>query len=292
METYTGNEQEQGAPTPMTSESTASKIWLITGASKGFGRVWANAALQRGDRVAATVRDEGTLSELVSQYGDAILPILLDVNDRDACFAAVDKALAHFGRIDVLVNNAGYGHFGFVEEISEAEARQQVDTNLFGSLWLIQAVLPGMRRQQSGHILQVSSIGGVMAFPNLSIYHATKWAVEGLCESLAQEVAPFGIRVTLIEPSAYATDWATVSASRSAPNDAYNGMREAILANSGGMTFGRPEATAAAVLTVVDAPVAPLRLFLGKMPFSLIGPTYQKRLETWAQWRTVSEQAD
>jgi NADP-dependent 3-hydroxy acid dehydrogenase YdfG len=269
-----------------------SKVWIITGTSKGFGKVWAEAALKRGDKVAATARDIDSLYELKSSYGDSLLPIRLDVNSRADCFSAVQKVLEHFGRIDILVNNAGYGHFGFVEEISESDARNQIETNVFGSLWMIQAVLPIMRKQNGGHILQVSSIGGVMAFPSLSIYHASKWAVEGICESLNQEVSQFGIKTTLIEPAAYATDWASASASHSAPMEAYGGLREAIIANSGNMPMGNPDATADAILTVVYAANPPLRIFLGKMPFVLIEPTYQKRLETWNEWKNVSENAE
>ena len=176
------------------------KVWFITGTSRGFGREWAIAALERGDKVAATARDTATLDDLAAKYGDALLPIQLDVTDRDADFAAVKQAHDHFGRLDIVVNNAGYGHFGFIEELTEAEARAQIETNVFGALWVTQAALPFLRAQRSGHIIQVSSIGGITAFQNVGIYHASKWALEGFSQALAQEVAPFGIHVTLIEP--------------------------------------------------------------------------------------------
>ncbi len=268
-----------------------SKVWLITGTSKGFGKTWAEAALKRGDKVAATARDINALTELKTLYGDNILPISLDVNNREDCFKAVENVVKHFGKIDILINNAGYGHFGFVEEITETEARQQIETNVFGSLWMIQAVLPIMRSQMSGHILQISSIGGIMAFPSLSIYHASKWAMEGICESLNQEVAQFGIKTTLIEPAAYATDWATTSASRSNTIDVYNGLREAMIANSGHMPIGNPDATANAILKVIDTENPPLRLFLGKLPLMMVEPTYNARLQTWKEWKEVSENA-
>lgn len=268
-----------------------SKVWLITGSSKGFGRIWAEAALKRGEKVAATARNIDALSELVSQYGESILPIALDVNNRVACFEAVEQAVAKFGAVDVLINNAGFGHFGFVEEISETEAREQMETNVFGSLWMIQAVLPYMRKQNGGHILQVSSIGGVMAFPSLGIYHASKWAMEGICESLSQEVSQFGIKTTLIEPAAYATDWSTSSASHSTPIDAYDGLRNAMRANGANTVFGDPNATVDAILKVVDVENPPLRLFLGKLPLMMIEPTYNKRMETWKEWQEVSESA-
>jgi NADP-dependent 3-hydroxy acid dehydrogenase YdfG len=145
------------------------KVWFITGTSRGFGREWAIAALQRGDKVAATARNTATLDDLVDKYGDSVLPIQLDVTDRDADFAAVKQAHDHFGRLDIVVNNAGYGQFGFIEELSESDARDQIETNVFGALWVTQAALPYLREQRSGHIIQVSSIGGIVAFPNVGI---------------------------------------------------------------------------------------------------------------------------
>ena len=165
-----------------------SKVWFITGTSKGFGRVWAEAALARGDRVAATARDVKTLQPLVDRFGDLVAAIALDVTDKAAVAAAVAETIKRFGRIDVAVNNAGYGLFGAIEEVSEAEARAQLETNLFGALWVTQAVLPQMREQGSGHIIQVSSIGGVNAFPTVGLYHASKWGLEGFSQSLAAEV--------------------------------------------------------------------------------------------------------
>src|SRR5579871_6172015 len=199
----------------------ASKVWFITGTSKGFGRIWAEAALARGDRVAATARDVTTLRPLVERYGERVAAITLDVTDKAAVHSAVGESHDRFGRLDVVVNNAGYGLFGAIEEVSEAEARAQLETNLFGALWVTQAVLPILRAQHAGHILQVSSIGGVSAFPTVGLYHASKWALEGFSQSLAAEVAEFGIKVTLVEPGGYATDWGGVSATRSAENPAY-----------------------------------------------------------------------
>ncbi|MBA2393358.1 MAG: SDR family NAD(P)-dependent oxidoreductase [Ktedonobacteraceae bacterium] len=160
------------------------KVWFITGSSRGFGREWAEAALKRGDKVAATARDTKSLSTLVETYGDAVLPLQLDVTDRAADFAAIKQAHERFGRLDIVVNNAGYGLFGTVENISEEQARAQMETNFFGALWITQAALPYMREQKSGHILQVSSIGGIAAFPILGLYHASKWALKGMSEAL------------------------------------------------------------------------------------------------------------
>lgn len=208
-----GNE----AATRALHECVTEKIWFITGASRGFGRAWASAALERGDKVAATARDTASLDDLAGKFGDALLPLRLDVTDREADFAAVAQAHKHFGRLDVVVNNAGYGHFGFVEELSEQDARDQLETNVFGALWITQAALPYLREQRGGHIIQVSSIGGITAFPLVGMYHASKWALEGLSQALAQEVAPFGVHVTLIEPGGFDTDWAGPSARHSRP---------------------------------------------------------------------------
>ncbi|HTW12443.1 MAG TPA: SDR family NAD(P)-dependent oxidoreductase, partial [Solirubrobacteraceae bacterium] len=176
----------------------AFRTWFITGTSRGFGREWAIAALKRGDRVVGTARDPSTMDDLAAGYPDTFLALELDVNNRAAGFDAVSRAREHFGELDIVVNNAGYGHFGMIEELSEEEARAQIETNLFGALWITQAALPFMREQRRGHIVQVSSIGGITAFPTVGIYHASKWALEGFSQALAQEVAPFGIHVTLI----------------------------------------------------------------------------------------------
>src|ERR1035437_4203733 len=204
----------------------ASKNWFITGSSRGFGREWAIAALERGDAVAATARDTSTLDDLTDRFGDSVLPLKLDVTDRSAAFAAVRQAHDRFRRLDIVVNNAGYGHFGMVEEISEQEARDQIETNLFGALWVTQAALPFLREQGSGHIIQVSSIGGISAFPSVGIYHASKWGLEGISQALAQEVKEFGINVTLVEPGGFSTDWSGSSSTRSEPNPVYDAMRE------------------------------------------------------------------
>src|SRR3954464_9540393 len=185
-----------------------SKVWFITGTSKGFGRVWAEAALERGDRVVATARDAGTLTPLAEAHGDLVLPLSLDVTDKAAIDAAVKRAHEHFGRLDVVVNNAGYGLFGTIEEVSERQARDQIETNLFGALWVTKAALPILREQGAGHIVQVSSIGGVNAFPTVGLYHASKWGLEGFTQALAQEVADLGIKVTIVETTGYSTDWA------------------------------------------------------------------------------------
>jgi NAD(P)-dependent dehydrogenase (short-subunit alcohol dehydrogenase family) len=268
----------------------SARTWFITGSSRGFGREWTIAALERGDAVAATARNISSLDDLVERFGERILPLTLDVTDRAAVFDTVAQAHARFGRLDVIVNNAGYGQFGTVEELSEAEAREQIETNVFGALWVIQAALPFLRAQRSGHILQVSSIGGISAFPNIGIYHASKWALEGLSQSLAQEVAPFGIKVTVIEPAGYATDWGGPSARHTTPNPAYDGIREAAqrMRSERQSSQGDPVATREAVLAVVDAEQPPLRIFFGDGPLALVTRDYESRLATWREWEPVS----
>jgi NADP-dependent 3-hydroxy acid dehydrogenase YdfG len=197
------------------TKTVMTKTIFITGASRGFGKIWAEAFLKRGDKVAATVRNLDTLNDLKQQYGDALLPIKLDVTDRAASFAAVQQAKEYFGQIDVLINNAGYGLFGAIEEATEQEARDQIEANVFGLLWVTQAVTPIMRAQKHGHIIQVSSVLGVATLPVLGLYNASKWAVEGLSESFASEVKDFGINVSLVEPNGFSTDWAGASATHS-----------------------------------------------------------------------------
>jgi NAD(P)-dependent dehydrogenase (short-subunit alcohol dehydrogenase family) len=267
------------------------KTWFITGASKGFGREWTEAALERGDKVAATARNLETLDPLVETYGAAVLPIQLDVTNRGADFGAVKQAAGHFGQLDVLVNNAGYGHFGAIEELSEDDVRSQLETNFFGALWVTQAALPIMRGQHSGHIIQVSSIGGITAFPTVGAYHASKWALEGFSQALSQEVAQFGIKVTLIEPGGYATDWAGPSARHSDESATYAGIREARSRARAGAPPGDPKASRSAILKVVDADEPPLRIFFGKVPLGVATADYESRLATWNEWQPVSIEA-
>jgi NAD(P)-dependent dehydrogenase (short-subunit alcohol dehydrogenase family) len=269
----------------------ANKTWFITGTSRGFGREWAKAALERGDRVAGTARDPKTLDDLAADHGDALLALPLDVTDRDAVFKAVAQAHDHFGGLDIVVNNAGYGQFGMVEELSEQEARDQIETNLFGALWVTQAALPYLREQGSGHFLQVSSIGGISAFPGIGMYHASKWALEGLSQALAQEVKEFGIKVTLIEPGGFSTDWGGSSARHADRLEAYEHVHEASRRRRAGNTPGDPVSSAEAVLKVVDADEPPLRVFFGKTPLTVAERDYEGRLATWREWQPVAELA-
>ncbi|MFJ6001756.1 SDR family oxidoreductase [Arthrobacter sp. NPDC092385] len=268
------------------------KVWFITGTSRGFGREWAEAALERGDSVAATARSTDSLTALVEQYGDRVLPIALDVTDRAAVFAAVQRAQERFGRLDVVINNAGYGQFGMVEELAESELRDQLETNLFGAVWVTQAALPYLREQGSGHIIQVSSIGGISAFPTVGAYHASKWALEGLSQALSQEVAGFGIKVTLIEPGGFSTDWGGSSAQRATAIPAYDGVREQAANRPSRVgTPGDPAATRGPILTIVDSEEPPLRAFFGEAPLGIAKADYESRLASWEQWQPVALEA-
>jgi NAD(P)-dependent dehydrogenase (short-subunit alcohol dehydrogenase family) len=268
-----------------------SKVWFVTGSSKGFGRQFVLAALERGDKVAATARNTDTLSDLVEKYGDAVLPLQLDVTDRDQVFAAVKAAHDTFGQLDVVINNAGYGLFGTVEEITAQQLRDQLETNLFGVFHVTQAVLPILREQGSGHIIQISTIGGVGAFPTLGGYHASKWALEGMTESLAQEVAGFGIKVTLVEPGGFDTDWGSASAVVADAQPHYRGLHDAMASRQSGPQ-PKPVGFGSAILKVVDAEKAPLRVFFGEQPTQIAPYIYQQRLAEWAEWAPVSLEAE
>lgn len=267
------------------------KIIFITGASRGFGKIWAEAFLKRGDKVVATARNTDTLNDLVITYGDAILPLQLDVNNHDAVFTAVETAKQRFGTIDVLINNAGFGLFGTIEETTEQEARAQIETNVFGLLWATQAVLPVMRAQGHGHIVQVSSVLGITTLPILGLYNASKFAVEGLSETLAAEVKDFGIKVSLVEPNGFSTDWAGASAISTTPMEIYDPIRAAFQAGLTEDNFGIPEATTEAVLKLIDSENPPLRLFLGKVALPWVKQAYAGKLAEWEEWNEVATKA-
>jgi NAD(P)-dependent dehydrogenase (short-subunit alcohol dehydrogenase family) len=268
------------------------KIWFVTGSSRGFGRQFVQAALERGDRVAATARNTDSLADMVAAHGEAVLPLKLDVTDKAAAFEAVEQAHEHFGRLDVIVNNAGHGLFGAVEELTEQQVRGQMETNFYGALWVTQAALPLLRAQGSGHIVQISTVGGVVSFPNLGGYNASKWALEGLTEALAQEVAGFGIKVTLVEPGGFETDWAGSSATFAERLPAYDDLRAAVAAAWGDVKSGDPAAAGPALLEIVDADNPPLRVFFGTAPLHLVPQVYAERLKTWEEWAAVSAEAE
>ncbi len=273
-----------------------SKVWFVTGSSRGLGRSFVEAALARGDKVAATARNDDSLQSLVAAYGDAVRPLKLDVTDRAAAFEAVRQAHDHFGRLDVVVNNAGYAQIGAIEELSERELRDQLETNVFGAVWVIQAALPHLRRQGSGHIIQLSSAAGLVAMPLGGAYHASKWAVEALNESLAQEVADLGIKVTVVEPAGFATR----SGKNPDPLDngfmaetdpAYDPLRHRLGKIMGQQPAGDPAAAAQALLTIIDSDNPPLRILFGQGFYPMLQQVYADRLKTWADWQDLTLQA-
>lgn len=268
------------------------KTWFITGTSSGFGRQWTTAALERGDRVAATSRDASVLDDLVERFGDALLPLSLDVTDRAAVIDAVRQAHERFGSLDVVINNAGYGTNGMIEEVSEQDIRDQFEINVLAPIWVTQAVLPVLREQGSGHIIQISSVGGIASFPGLGIYCASKFALEGVSQALAAEVAGFGIKVTMIEPGGFDTNGAT-SARNSEPMAAYEDFREAAraMAASRRSVLGDPNASVAALMQIVEADEPPLRVFFGSAPLGMAEAEYEKRLANWRAWQHLSELA-
>ena len=278
---------ESGGRTP--------KTWLITGASRGFGREFARAALWRGDHVAATARDASALQDLRDEHS-GLLALSLDITDADAVRDRVTEAEEHFGRLDVVVNNAGYAQVGAVEELTEQQLRDQLETNLFGAMWVIQAALPGLRDQGSGHIIQLSSVAGLLAMPLGSAYHASKWALEALNESLAHEVADFGIKVTVVEPGGFATrDGKNLdplaNGHMAEPNPVYDGLRQRLAGLVGKQPAGDPAAAAQALLKIVDSDNPPLRVLFGLGFYPMLQQVYADRLKTWADWQDLSAAA-
>jgi len=243
-------------------------VWFITGCSTGFGRELARAVLTHGYRAVVTARNPDSVRDIAEGHGNRALMLELDVTDAEEVRASVNAAETAFGRIDVLVNNAGIGYFGAIEESDENEVRRMFEVNVFGLARMIQAVLPNMRRRRSGHIVNVSSIGGIRAFPAVGFYSATKFAVVGLSESLALEVEPLGIKVTIVEPSGFRTDWAGRSANEATSEiadyaDTAGANRRSIRGNSGRQP-GDPVRAAEAIIKAVDAKEPPLHLLLGK----------------------------
>jgi NAD(P)-dependent dehydrogenase (short-subunit alcohol dehydrogenase family) len=266
------------------------KTWFITGASRGFGRIWAEAALQRGDQVTATARKFADIADLQEHFGDAVLPVALDVTNAEQVRQVVQQAYEHFGKLDVLVNNAGVSLLAATEEASDEQIRDLFDTNYIGMVRVLRAALPLLRKQGSGHILGVSSGLGIGAMPLIGFYSATKWAVEALHEALAQEVGPFGIRVTIVEPGAYATDFGK-SAKIAEVLEPYADFRKRFIERLTNMERGDPQATWEAILKLVDTENPPLRLALGSQVLPRARALYGDRLSTWEAWEDVSNAA-
>jgi NAD(P)-dependent dehydrogenase (short-subunit alcohol dehydrogenase family) len=257
------------------------RSWLVTGTSSGIGHELTQALLARGDSVTATVRKADALRELQAQYGERLRVAVLDVTDTAAVRKLVDAAFAEMGRIDVVVSNAGYGLFGAAEEVSDEQIRHQVDTNLIGSIQLIRAALPHLRAQGGGRVLQVSSEGGQLAYPNFSLYHATKWGIEGFVESVAQEVAPFGISFTLVEPGPTRTNFGgglVSPAPMAVYEDTPAGAIRRMLASGDFELKGDAAKMARAMADSVDQNPAPRRLALGSSTYASIGNALRERL--------------
>jgi NAD(P)-dependent dehydrogenase (short-subunit alcohol dehydrogenase family) len=276
---------------PATPESSPAR-WLITGCSSGIGRHVALAALEKGHRVAVTARSPASLAELAAAWPERALPLALDVTKREQILAAVGEAERRFGGIDVLVNNAGYGYMAAVEEGEDAEVRAMFDTNYFGAVDLIKATLPGMRRRGRGHIINISSMTGLVANPPNVYYSSSKFALEALTEGLAKEVAPFGIRVTAIEPGAVRTDWSSRSMKETRqPIEAYAetvGARKKLIKAAGSRFPGDPRKVALAVLTLSELAEPPLHLLLGHDVYKAYTEKLKGLLASVEAWREVT----
>lgn len=275
---------------------TGTRTWLVTGASRGLGRAITEAVLDAGHTVVATARQPQALAGLADKYGDRVVPLALDVTDRTRAGDVVREAAARAGRIDVLLNNAGYGLAGAVEEVSEQQVRDQLEVNFLGALWCTQAVLPVMRSQHGGHILQMSSIAGIATYPNLGMYNAAKWALEGMSEALAHEVAGFGIRVTLVEPGEFRTEWSGAAMTRATPMREYDEVlakrRHGLSGAYAHLQPGDPYKAGLALLKLVDAADPPLRLLLGNSAADLAPRVYRQRIQEWERWDSLTRTTD
>lgn len=271
--------------------SKDSKTWFITGTSSGIGRHLTEQLLDRGHRVAATLRKMNALDDLQAVHGDRLWIAPLELTDRSGIRATVDRAFSELGRIDVVVNNAGYGLFGAAEEVDDADIPHQIATNLTGSIDVIRAALPHLRAQKGGHILQVASEGGQVTYPNFALYHATKWGIEGFCETVAKEVAPFGIKLTIVEPGATRTEFgASLKLSRKI--DAYEetvvgDVRRAIASGAFAID-GDPAKMAGAMIDLADSASPPMRLALGGTTYDGIRAALEARLSELEAYRHIT----
>ncbi|MGC3945444.1 MAG: SDR family NAD(P)-dependent oxidoreductase [Chryseolinea sp.] len=276
----------------MAHQKENNKVWFITGASRGFGRVWTEAALERGDKVAATARALESIADLREKFKDNVLTLQLDVTNPEQVKKAVTQAHAYFKRLDTVVNNAAYSLVGTIEESTADDVRAMYETNIFGTLAVIQAVLPIMRKQGGGHILGVSSNLGHVSLPVIGYYSSSKWAFEAIHESLAMEVKQFGIKVTIIEPGAYATEFGSAQSLKFAAGmEIYNDYKSKFFDTLRNMERGDPKATPQALFRVVDAENPPLRFFLGSHSLPGVRSAYADRLATWEEWESVSNAA-
>ena len=268
--------------------SSEQKIWFITGSNSGFGRSLTEAVLAKGDKVVATTRHPEEIEDLVKQYPDTVKAVTLDITKAEEISSAIDTALSTFGQVDVLVNNAGFGTLGAVEEIEDEQVRKQFEVNCFGTLNLTKAMLPHFRQRKSGHILNVSSVGGFTSFPGTGIYSATKFAIEGYSEALAKEITPLGIKLTLVEPGAFRTEFAGDSlATPENPIDDYEETAHKFVKQQEQMSGeqpGDPDKAAQAMIKAVESDNPPMRLVLGEDALQATRKkieSFQKELEEW-----------
>ncbi|MFD1826232.1 MULTISPECIES: SDR family NAD(P)-dependent oxidoreductase [Mumia] len=273
---------------------TQQRTWFVTGAGRGLGRAFVVAALEVGDRVAATARTPAVLDDLAAAYGDQLVVLPLDVTDRSAVVRTVAEAHGRLGRLDVVVNNAGYGQIGAIEELAEDEVRRQLDTNLLGAIWVSQAALPYLRAQGGGHVVQISTVGAVGTVPLFGLYNASKWGLEGFSSAMADEVAPFGIHVTMAQLGGFATDWAGTSmAFAESAITAYAPVREAVLgmpsypdgaADDAAVDADEPpEVAAAALLALVAQPAPPRRVIIGRGAHEMVAMALAWRRDEYAR---------
>ncbi|QBJ85248.1 SDR family NAD(P)-dependent oxidoreductase [Chryseobacterium gleum] len=266
------------------------KVWFITGSSRGFGKIWTEAALKRGDKVAATARDISSIATLKETYGDQVLILELDVTNVTQVQNAITRANEYFGRLDIVFNNAGYSLVGTIEESGTDEVKALYETNIIGPVHVIQAALPILRAQGYGHILGTSSAVGIYSNPLIGYYCSSKFAFEAIHDSLAKEVAAFGIKVTLIEPGAYNTEFGSAASLKIASKKLsdYDDLKKQLMKNLQKLERGNPMATTDAVFAVVDAENPPLRLLLGKNDLPHIQQIYSERIQEWETWKPIS----
>lgn len=270
------------------------KIWFITGSSRGLGRNLTEAVLKSGDKVAATARDINQLADLKEKYNDQILPLSLDVNNYDQIHEAVTKAVEYFGRIDVLVNNAGFGIIGAAEAFTQEQVRSQLETNLMAPIEVTRAVLPYMRKQKSGRILQISSVGGRVGNPGLTMYQAAKFGLGGFTEALAKEVAPLGILVTSVEPGGFRTDWAGASMTYAEEIEDYEMVKQRtdFFKEGSFVPVGDPEKAAKVMVDLASHPNPPMHLVLGSEAIAILKNADEARTAEMEQWMNVSLSTD
>lgn len=268
------------------------KVWFITGTSRGFGRVWTEAILKRGDKVAATARNLASIADFKEKYGDNVLTLELDVTNPQQVKSTINQAYEHFGRLDIVFNNAGYSLVGTIEESSAEDIKAMYETNIFGPLSVIQAALPLLRRQGYGHIIGTSSGLGHVTLPVIGYYCSSKWAFEAIHESLAIEVKQFGINVTIVEPGAYATEFASQDSLKYAEGmPVYDELKEGFFNQLGEMEKGNPDATPDAIFAIADAENPPLRINLGAHNLTWVRNAYNERLAEWEAWKDIADAA-